>query len=168
MSNATWQKPRRYAGYDYSSAGTYFVTTCLHNRPRVLAESVSATEVILSEAGKMIDDTWLSLPSKFDGIELDYHVVMPDHVHGIIHLGTNPEVPADVFLSNVMRWFKTMTTNRYIRGVKESGWPTYDRFFWQRNYYDRIIRNDQEFEDRRMYIERNPFRWWEKQEGRVG
>jgi putative transposase len=163
MPDGTWQKPRRYAGYDYSSAGTYFVTACLHHRPQLLSECVSATDLILTEAGKMVNDTWISLPGKFVGIQLGSHVIMPDHMHGILHLGTNPDIPADVFLSNVMRWFKTMTTNRYIRGVKEAGWPPYDRFLWQRNFYDRIIRNDQELTDRRTYIERNPYRWWEKQ-----
>jgi REP element-mobilizing transposase RayT len=162
MPNHAWQTPRRYTDFDYSSAGAYFITACLYARVPLFAETVSETDVILTEAGKMVDATWLSIPTKFAGIELDDHIVMPDHIHGIIHLGTDPEIPSDVFLSNVMRWFKTMSTNRYIRGVKQSGWSTYDRYLWQRNYYDRIIRNDRELEDRRKYIERNPWRWWEK------
>ncbi len=42
----------------------------------------------------------------------------------------------------MMDWFKTMTTNEYIRGVKQLGWERFDRKLWQRNYDDHIIRNE--------------------------
>ncbi|PZO41835.1 MAG: hypothetical protein DCF17_09875 [Shackletoniella antarctica] len=50
---------------------------------------------------------------------------------------------ADVGLSRAMQWFKTMTTNHYIRGVKEDGWPPFEKRVWQRNYYDHIIRHEE-------------------------
>jgi REP-associated tyrosine transposase len=59
----------------------------------------------------------------------------------------------------VMDWFKTMTTNAYIRGVKNNHWQTFDRKLWQRNYYDHIIRNEQSFQNISEYIINNPVKW---------
>ena len=58
-----------------------------------------------------------------------------------------------------MDWFKTMTTNAYIAGVKQSGWPPFPGRLWQRNYYERIIRDDGELSGIREYIRLNPVKW---------
>jgi REP element-mobilizing transposase RayT len=58
-----------------------------------------------------------------------------------------------------MDWFKTMTTNEYIRGVKGLGWTPFQRRFWQRNYYEHVIRNDDSLNRIREYIINNPLRW---------
>ena len=62
-------------------------------------------------------------------------------------------------LSAVVGWFKTMSTNEYIRGVKQLGWPPFDRKLWQRNYYEHIIRNDPSLWKISDYIVNNPARW---------
>jgi REP element-mobilizing transposase RayT len=62
-------------------------------------------------------------------------------------------------LSMVVRWFKTMSTNEYIRGVNELGWPPFDRKLWQRNYYEHIIRDDMSLQNIAYYIENNPAHW---------
>jgi len=62
-------------------------------------------------------------------------------------------------LRGIVQWFKTMTTNAYIRAVKNHAWPPFAGRLWQRNYYERIIRNDDELERARRYIESNPARW---------
>jgi putative transposase len=62
-------------------------------------------------------------------------------------------------LPTIVQWFKTMTTNEYIRGVKQSGWVPFKGKLWQRNYYEHIIRNDQEYERIAKYIECNPLNW---------
>ena len=64
-------------------------------------------------------------------------------------------------LSAVVRWFKTMSTNEYIRGVKQLGWPPFDRKLWQRNYYEHIIRDDVSLLNIAYYIENNPAHWQE-------
>jgi REP element-mobilizing transposase RayT len=61
-----------------------------------------------------------------------------------------------------MKWFKTVTTVRYSRGVKELGWAPYDCRLWHRNYYEHIIRNDVELDLIRDYIAANPARWSER------
>ncbi|MFH0939132.1 MAG: transposase [Planctomycetota bacterium] len=62
-------------------------------------------------------------------------------------------------LPEIVQWFKTMTTNEYIRGVKTSGWPTFRGRLWQRNYYEHIIRNDESLQRIQRYIAENPLRW---------
>lgn len=67
--------------------------------------------------------------------------------------------PAAPTLGDVMDWFKTMTTNEYIRGVKTLGWPPFDRRVWQRNYYEHIVRSEAELDRIRVYIANNPLKW---------
>ena len=62
-------------------------------------------------------------------------------------------------LSTVVQWFKTMSTNEYIRGVKQLGWPPFDRKLWQRNYYEHIIRDDASLQTIAYYIINNPSQW---------
>jgi REP element-mobilizing transposase RayT len=64
-------------------------------------------------------------------------------------------------LRDIIQWFKTMTTNEYIRNVKNNGWKTFDGKLWQRNYYEHIIRNEQEMNEIREYIINNPLNWQE-------
>ena len=58
-----------------------------------------------------------------------------------------------------MDWFKTMTTNNYIRGVKQHGWATFPGKLWQRNYHEHVIRNEEELHSLRQYIIDNPLQW---------
>ena len=62
-------------------------------------------------------------------------------------------------LCRVVQWFKTMTTNEYIRGVKKFRWPPFNGKLWQRNYYEHIIRNRQSYENISKYIHNNPANW---------
>lgn len=67
-------------------------------------------------------------------------------------------------LHRVVQWFKTMTTNEYIRGVKQFNWTPFHRKLWQRNYYEHIIRNEKELNRIRDYIVRNPRKWeWDRE-----
>ncbi len=99
-------------------------------------------------------------------------VVMPNHIHGIIVIvGADLRVRPDrtdtdnegahigAPLPKIVQWFKTMTTNEYIIGVKQHGWPPFHSKLWQRNYYERIIRNDTELDRVRQYIHDNPLNW---------
>jgi len=62
-------------------------------------------------------------------------------------------------LPEVVNRFKTMTTKRYADGVKQNGWPVFPGKLWQRNYYERVIRNVNELSAIREYITRNPQQW---------
>jgi REP element-mobilizing transposase RayT len=63
----------------------------------------------------------------------------------------------------MVQWFKTMTTNAYIRGVTDLGWPGFDRRLWQRNYYEHIVCSDAALDRLRTYIAANPARWTDDQ-----
>jgi REP element-mobilizing transposase RayT len=62
-------------------------------------------------------------------------------------------------LPAIVQWFKTMTTNEYIRGVKQLGWPVFAGRLWQRNYYEHIIRSEESLNRIRQYILDNPTQW---------
>ena len=64
-------------------------------------------------------------------------------------------------LSDLVRWFKTMTTNAYIRGVRQLGWPPFPGKLWQRNYWEHVIRNPQALANIRNYIASNPRHWYD-------
>lgn len=80
---------------------------------------------------------------------------MPNYIHSIIVL-QKYNVKS---LSDIIAWFKTMTTNEYIKGVKASGWNKFDKTLWQRSFYDHIIRNDKTLDNIREYISTNPDKW---------
>ncbi len=61
-------------------------------------------------------------------------------------------------LADVVQRFKTMTMKLYSDGVRQLGWKPYRGRLWQRNYYERIIRDDAALNRVRQYIARNPTR----------
>lgn len=73
------------------------------------------------------------------------------------HVGEHVGSP----LRLVVQWFKTMTTNEYIRGVKTLGWQPFNGKLWQRNYYEHIIRDERAFHNISEYIINNPKKWSE-------
>ncbi len=109
-------------------------------------------------------------------------VVMPNHFHCIIeNVGADLRVCPDAEnvgadlrvcpntenlgehvgspLHTVVQWFKTMTTNEYIGGVKNLGWQPFDGKVWQRNYWENIIRNEEAYNNISNYIKNNPAKW---------
>ena len=213
----------RLKGYDYSQAGLYFITICVQHRKCLFGHiTVGANpcgcpdcghpdcgcpEMILNDAGKMVETEWLHLKTRFSNIELHEYVVMPNHFHGILEIiGAPPaDIPAPVGVSpadiptpvrvslvdtqqgqpqgiapttrqpqgigattrdcpnktvgDMMDAFKSITTVEYIRGVKNSGWKPFNGRLWQRNYYERIIRNEKAYENISAYILNNPAKW---------
>ena len=75
------------------------------------------------------------------------------------HGGVAPTDPQALSLGDVVHRFKSLTTNRYIDGVKERGWPPFAGRLWQRNYYESIIHNEQSLVRVRQYITDNPASW---------
>ncbi len=125
----------------------------------------------------MIEKWWAELPNKFPTIQTDEYVVMPNHFHGIVFITTTDDVGANLRvrpnlrgrpnqgahkgapLPKIVQWFKTMTTNEYIRGVKQHGWSPFPGKLWQRNYYEHIVQNENELDRIRRYIAENPLKW---------
>jgi len=171
------RKNPRLKGYDNSQEGAYFITLCVQGR-QCLFGSIVDGAMKLKPAGYMLEKWWNGLERKFPLTKIDIHVAMPNHFHGIIFLlKENQEesspIKADVPhknaaprgahtgapLQKIMQWFKTMTTNEYIHGVKEHGWRPFRGQLWQRSFYDHVIRNDESLNRIQEYIATNPQRW---------
>ncbi len=77
------RKANRLRDYDYAQDGAYFLTICIQNRLKLLGD-VDDQIMTCSKAGHMVSEYWLKLPEKFEDIQLDFWVVMPNHFHGIL------------------------------------------------------------------------------------
>jgi REP element-mobilizing transposase RayT len=170
----------RLKGYDYSQAGAYFITISAENRECLFGKIVDK-EMILSDPGRLMEKLYRELENKFADIVCDQCAIMPNHIHFVIHTGVGadlrvcPDTDTGEHilggeqalmgehigspLQAVIQWFKTMTTNEYIRGVKQNGWPPFPGKLWQHNYYEHIVRDDDELNRIREYIIDNPLKW---------
>lgn len=99
------RKSIRLQGYDYSLPGAYFVTINVHDRQKVLSTIVD-DQVVLTDLGKIVTETWINLPDHYQKIDIDEYIVMPDHLHGIIVLHENI---APKSISEIVRGFKTFS-----------------------------------------------------------
>jgi uncharacterized protein (TIGR00252 family) len=158
------RKTPRLSEYDYSRQGAYFVTVCVQNREGLFGKILNG-EMHLNQAGMAVARWWKELEKKFPPVKLDeYYVVMPNHFHGIVLIsepsGSNVEGGhAGPPLQRIVQWFKTMSTNEYIHGVKEHGWKPFKGQVWQRSFYEHVVRNDEALNRIREYIKYNPQRW---------
>lgn len=177
MNNTTGHRRSiRIRGYDYTQPGAYFVTICTHQRECHLG-TVEDGQVLLSEAGHIVERGLCSLPGQFPGVDIDTFIVMPNHVHVIILISRgeafSPDLGAELHSSRenasplprprgttsgslgaVVQNFKSVSTRR-INATREKR----TRFGWQRNYYEHVIRSESALDRIRQYIQANPFAW---------
>lgn len=168
MNDLSQRKNIRLKGYDYSQPGYYFVTICTHNKQNLLGSVVggglcAAPSVRLSAIGKEIEKNLLKLPAIFAGIIIEPYVIMPNHIHFIVVLtGRNgdqdrckdPGRRGDLPLHRVVGQFKSYTTKVFndLNGTK-------NLILWQRNYYEHVIRNKDEYQKIYEYIHSNAAKW---------
>ena len=168
----------RLGRYDYSQAGAYFVTLVTQGRECLFGE-VEDCKMRLNEAGEMARAVWGRLPDRFPNVEVENFVVMPNHIHAIVvisdvgaplvgaqsytpgtaskHNGATTRVAPT--LGEVIGAFKSLTTVEYTRGVRNEGWPAFQKRLWQRNYYEHIVRSDDSLLRIIEYIITNPANW---------
>jgi REP element-mobilizing transposase RayT len=156
----------RLRGWDYSSPGCYFVTICVKNKECFLADIVDG-KIVLNEYGKIVESRLQWLKNQYRYVELDTFAVMPNHVHGLIKIIRNSVVTgrdlslSDLSLpisekikslSDIMGAFKTTSS----KDIHLAGFPN---FYWQRSFYEKIIRSEAEASKIRQYIRDNPANW---------
>ena len=163
----------RVQGYDYSSEGAYYVTIVTYQRDCLFGE-IKNDEMVLSNLGKIADECWRAIPEHFPNVELGAYVVMPNHVHGIILINNNhrtttnlssfvgathasplrkqPNGPVPGSLGAVIGSFKSAVSKRIGRQHNATG-------IWQRNYYEHIIRDEKDLQNKTDYINANPSLW---------
>jgi len=169
------RKSIRLKDYDYSQLGAYFVTICTCNKECLFGDVVDG-KMELSEIGTIADNCWNDIPNHFQNVSSDYFVVMPNHIHGIInivgakhsHLMSTDKIstlPANASplrpngtdsgsLGAIIQNFKSVTTRKINRILKRRDIP-----LWQRNYYEHVVRNNDDLNEIREYIINNPLKW---------
>ena len=161
----------RLQGYDYGANGCYFVTICTKNREHYFGDIVDKTNITGNaaetdnypslrgtEIGKIAEKYWLDIPNHFPFVILDQFAIMPNHIHGIL-IFNKPDVSwqpnkfgrQSQNLGSVIRGFKS-SLKRYANENNID-------FAWQERFYDRIIRDANEFDNVRAYIFNNPANW---------
>ena len=161
MQERRFKKPLRYRGHNYRAPCSVHVTICTWQRQRLFGD-VAPTGMVLSDAGRFVESALLTLHAPDDGVEIDTHVVMPDHLHAIIHLGTHPSVLTTASVPDLVRVFKMRVMKSWTGGVRHRGWLPYETQLCQQSWYDTLIRNDTHLETTRKYILGNPGRWIER------
>jgi putative transposase len=159
----------RLRDYDYSTAGAYFVTIRTVDRGCYFDQFPQLREIIGNE--------WNHIPLRYPNVDLDEFVVMPNHFHGIIirrdppcgypisgypsghpqEKKGHPQGDAPT-LGDVVGAFKSLCVNAWLRVIKIENINARGKF-WQNNYYEHVIRNDEEMNRIRQYIIDNPLQW---------
>jgi putative transposase len=148
----------RLRGYDYAQSGAYFVTISTYHYAHIFGEIVDDT-IHLNAYGQIVGEDWQWLVGQYAFVELDTFVVMPHHLHGIIVIegGEGGSRTARTKpLGGLIGAFKTVST-KHVNEWRE----TTSAMLWHRNYYEHIIRNDDDLDRIREYIATNPARWSE-------
>ena len=170
----------RLKEYDYSTPWWYYVTICTFERKYLFGKIIKG-KMVINEFGNIVKEELLKTKEIRNNVDLDYYVIMPNHLHSIIIINGRGELNSpkglnstgnnepgriqyaptnDKFnspsqsLGAIIRGFKSVVTNR-IREL--TGDP--ELKIWQRNYYEHIIRNEIDLHSIRSYIELNPLKW---------
>ncbi|HEX2697373.1 MAG TPA: transposase [Anaerolineales bacterium] len=164
----------RVQEYDYAQGGAYFVTIVASEREPLFGK-IENEEMKLSPLGEIAHAEWFKTAELRSKVKLweDEFVVMPNHVHGVIWIEEDDNVgarrrraPTERFgkpisgsLPTIIRAYKSAVTYAVneMRGTR--GAPV-----WQRNYYEHVIRNQNDLENIYKYIQHNPIQWAEDEE----
>ncbi len=152
------RKSIRLKDYDYSQAGVYFVTICTHNRTCFLGDIING-EICLNDVGRIVESEWENTGGIRQNVIIDTYVIMPNHLHGILiiyesDVGATGPVALTNSLGSIIGQFKSVVTKK----IRKSG---IHHFKWQRNYFERVIRNEKELNRIREYIITNSLKWTE-------
>ena len=174
----------RLKGYDYSQVGAYYVTIVTQGREYLFGDIMNG-RMYVNEYGEVVQKWWDVIPIHFPNVELGAFVIMPNHMHGIIFI--NAERRGEVLsprddpnnnirdghtngaynldgetpplrkptLGQIIAYFKYQSTKEMNRIETETAITK----FWQRNYYEHIIRDERDLQNKTDYINANPSLW---------
>ena len=147
------RKRTRLAGYDYGTAGAYFITICTKERKQILSEIVGgdayiAPENRLSELGKLCEQYIVGMERTNENVTVEKYVIMPNHIHLLLQLHGPMWASAPTkTVSDLVRSFKILVT-------KEVGVSIF-----QRSFHDHIIRDQKDYDKIWEYIDTNVLKW---------
>jgi putative transposase len=164
----------RLREFDYSQAGAYFITICCYDR-KCLFGAINNGNMLLNPYGEIAYKEWMHTLEIRTNIELGSFVVMPNHIHGIIHLHTIEPAMNDILptssttIAAIVRGYKASVTKqirdlnqtRLEYGRRSETNREHDAIFhvWQRNYYEHVIRSAASLQSISQYIINNPATW---------
>lgn len=151
------RKNIRLHNYNYSYNGAYFITICTKNKENLLWKNVGANcvrlldQLPLSKIGIVIENEIYKLNTVYENIKVDKYQIMPNHIHLIIFIyeDSNGRTQFAPTISRIIKQFKGSIT-------KQIGFS-----IWQKSFYDRIIRNEKEYQEVWNYIHNNPLKYLE-------
>ena len=153
----------RLPEYDYSQSGYYFVTICTYQKQCLFGE-IKHNKIILNQIGNMVTKEWLKSSNIRKEIQLDQWILMPNHIHGIVIIRKNMGASLAPLQKNRLRKPRSLSTfisgfksavTKYIKTISIGD----DIRVWQKNYYESIIRNEEQLNNIRQYIIDNPYKW---------
>ena len=175
----------RLKNWDYGSNAAYFVTICTQGRQCFFGH-VGDNEMMLNGIGEIARDCWTQIPTHFPFVKLGEHVVMPNHVHGIVIIdktddGRNdhsnkrdvpnvetPKLGVSTITNRTNAASEKWNSgtlgaiiNQYKRAVTIRARKIHPNFTWQSRYHDHIIRNNPSYHRISEYIKNNPAVWQE-------
>lgn len=165
----------RLKGYDYSQEGIYFITLCCQDRQHLFGKIENGI-MYLNEFGEIIKEEWEKTPIIRTNISLGAYIIMPDHFHAILHIDQQITKKEDYIpnqfkspsqtIGAIIRGFKGATTIRINKinsnGTGESQFAPTPNRIWQRNYLEKIIRDQRAYQNITQYIIDNPKNWKKK------
>ena len=152
------RKSTRLKDFDYSSSGVYFITICTNDMKCCLSVvgdgALDVPQIKLSEYGRIIENEILKMNGIYDNLNVDYYVIMPNHVH-LLLVVTNAHTkgtsrapsPTNSVVARYVSTLKRMTNQKCGVDIR------------QRSYYDHIVRNEEDYLYHVQYIEENPRKW---------
>ncbi len=168
---------------DYSQPGAYYVTIVTQDRKQSFGHIIDG-EMILNDIGKMVEEVIDQIPEHYPGINVKLFVIMPNHIHFLFLIADvvagphayhmdqpdngQPQGVAPtqerLSLPDIVHRIKSLTTHQYMIGVRDKGWPRFEKRLWQRNYYEHVIRNERDYQATYDYILANPINWQKDEE----
>ena len=149
------RRPLRMQGWDFTSPGWYFLTICTKNMRPAFGTVVNG-RMVLNEAGRIADQCWREIPTHFPRAVVDEHLVMPNHVHGLLHLVDRPTpcrgpLKLEAFGKPVAGSVPTIVRSYKAAVSREMG-----ESFWQGRFYEVRARDEAARANIRNYIRFNP------------
>ncbi len=141
----------RLTNYDYSKNGLYYITICTLGK-QILFGEINDGEMKLNEFGNIAQNQLNILTENYKDIIIENFIIMPNHIHFILIKNDDK-----VKLGNIIAYYKYETSKKINELNKEEFIKV-----WQRNYFERIIRNEQELNNIIEYIYNNPINWENK------
>ncbi len=164
MPGVRTRRPRRLATRDYHRLGIYFVTIVTANRFCLFGNVTDTGTMELNGAGRIVVDEWMHTVELRPNVRLDEFVVMPNHLHGLIHMVRDASAPnshehegfasPSQSLGAIVRGFKGAATKQ-VNAVRNWEYGS----IWQDNFHDHIVRGAADLVRIREYIRLNPSRW---------